>query len=98
MIAWETGEITSEPLSAIAADDPVTCALYTNANGLLDEPGWTRFKPIAKQEGKMLQMVKQAKLRSYRTASRYKYGYEVPNDYPGMVRKQNKTTHCLVES
>jgi len=28
MIEWENGEITSEPLSIIVADDPVTCALY----------------------------------------------------------------------
>ena len=26
-------------------------------------------------------MVKQAKLRSYRTAPRYKFGYQVPRDY-----------------
>ena len=28
MIEWETGDITAEPLSIIAADDPVTCAIY----------------------------------------------------------------------
>jgi hypothetical protein len=28
MIEWETGEITSEPLKMIAADDPVTCVLW----------------------------------------------------------------------
>ena len=27
-IEWETGEITFEPLSVIAADDPITCADY----------------------------------------------------------------------
>ena len=27
MVEWETGEITEEPLSLIAADDPVTCAM-----------------------------------------------------------------------
>ena len=25
---WETGENTFEPLSVIAADDPITCAAY----------------------------------------------------------------------
>jgi hypothetical protein len=25
---WENGEITEEPLAIIAADDPVTCAIY----------------------------------------------------------------------
>ena len=28
MVEWETGEISDEPLSLIAADDPVTCAEY----------------------------------------------------------------------
>ncbi len=28
MIKWENGEVTSEPLAIIAADDPVTCAIY----------------------------------------------------------------------
>ena len=81
MIEWETGEITSEPLSVIAADDPVTCALYAAENGLLDEESWKRFKPIAKRQKRLLREVNQAKLRSYRTAPRYKYGYEVPRDY-----------------
>ena len=27
-VEWETGEITFEPLSVIAADDPVICAPY----------------------------------------------------------------------
>ena len=28
MVEWENGEITTEPLAIIAADDPVTCTLY----------------------------------------------------------------------
>jgi hypothetical protein len=28
LVEWENGEITTEPLSVIAADDPVTCAVY----------------------------------------------------------------------
>jgi len=30
MIEWENGEITSEPLTIIATDDPVTCPIYAN--------------------------------------------------------------------
>ena len=29
-VEWETGEVTYEPLSVIAADDPVTCVAYAN--------------------------------------------------------------------
>ena len=39
MIEWENGEITSEPLAIIGADDPVTCAIYADENNLLDKPG-----------------------------------------------------------
>ena len=28
MVEWDTGEITEEPLSFIAADDPVACTEY----------------------------------------------------------------------
>jgi hypothetical protein len=86
MIEWENGEITSEPLAIIAADDPVTCAIYAKDNDLLELDGWKRFKPIAKRQGKLLRMVNQAKLRSYRTAPKYQYGYEVPKDYQHAVR------------
>ena len=34
-VEWETGEITFEPLSIIAADDPVTCAAHAKENDLL---------------------------------------------------------------
>ena len=81
MIEWENGEITSEPLSLIAADDPVTCALYAKDNDLLELPGWKHFKGIAKCQQKLLHMVNQDKLRSYCTAPKYKYGFEVPHDY-----------------
>jgi len=67
-VEWETGEITSEPLSIIAADDPVYCAIYARDNNLLDLPGWKRFKSIAKREKKLIRMVNQAKMRSYNTA------------------------------
>ena len=35
MVEWGTGEITEEPLSLIAADDPVTCATYAKKHDLL---------------------------------------------------------------
>ena len=40
MVEWETGEITDEPLSLIAADDPVTCAEYAKKHDLLPLDGW----------------------------------------------------------
>ena len=95
MIEWENGEITNEPLSVIAADDPVTCAIYARDNGLLDKPGWKRFKSIAKREKKFTRMVNQAKLRSYNTAPRYKYGFEVPRTYDQAMRLDQRNGNTL---
>lgn len=94
MVEWENGEITTEPLSTIAADDPVTCAIYARENNLLQLSGWKRFKALAKREKKFLRLVNQAKLRSYRTTPKYKYGYEVPRNYNHAKRLDeiNKST------
>jgi hypothetical protein len=43
LVAWETGETTYEPLRAIAADDPVSCAEYAKENNLLDTEGRKQF-------------------------------------------------------
>ena len=64
----------------IGVDHPVSCALYAKENGLLDTPGWKRFRSIAKREKKLQRMVLQAKMQSKRTAKRYQYGYEVPRN------------------
>jgi hypothetical protein len=66
-----SGEITSEPLKVIAADNPVSCAIYAGENDLLDKPDWKRIKHIAKREKKFTRMVNQAKLMSYNTAPWY---------------------------
>ena len=48
-VEWETGEITFEPLSIIAADDPVICAAHAKENDLLALEGWCRFRNLAKK-------------------------------------------------
>ena len=39
LVDWETREKTHEPLSVLAADDPVTCATYAKENDLLHIDG-----------------------------------------------------------
>jgi hypothetical protein len=34
---WENGEISNEPMTTIAADDPVTCAIYAKDNSTVSE-------------------------------------------------------------
>jgi hypothetical protein len=94
MVEWETGEITAEPLQVIAADDPVTCAIYAKDNNLLDTPGWKRFKSIAKRQKKFTRLMNQAKIKSYTMSPKYKYGFEVPRNYARAMRlvERNKNT------
>ena len=63
LVEWETGETTYEPLDAIAADDPVTCAAYAKRNGLLSLSGWKRFKRLAKRDKVMIRMLRQCRLK-----------------------------------
>ena len=80
-VRWENDEITSEPLKIIAADDPVTLAQYALDNDLLNTNGWRRFRIIAKNQKKLKRMANQAKLRSYRYAPKYMFGFEVSRNY-----------------
>ena len=56
-------------------------AEYGLEKGLLDEPGWGQVRRIGKRAKLLCRLANQAKLKSYRTARRYKYGYEVPNNH-----------------
>ena len=38
-ILWENGETSIEPLSLIAADNPVSCAIYARKNNLINLQG-----------------------------------------------------------
>ena len=77
-IEWETGEITTEPLAFVAEDAAVDLALYAKEHDLLENPRWKRFRNLAKTEKKILRLVKQAKLRSFRIAPKFKYGLKFP--------------------
>ena len=46
MVEWETGELSEEPLSLIAADDFVTCAEYAKKHDLLLLDGWKRLNTL----------------------------------------------------
>ena len=90
MVKWQNGEVTTEPLSIVAKDNPVLCAIYGRDHGLLDSPGWQRFRTLARRQKKLLRMVNQAKLRSYRTAPKYQYGHEVPRNYQHAIELDKK--------
>ena len=81
MVAWETGEITKEPLSIIAQDDAVTCAAYAKEPNLLHLPDWNRLKHIAKLEKPLTRGINQTKIIQVRRSATYQIGYLIPSDY-----------------
>jgi hypothetical protein len=91
LVEWETGEMTYEPLTPIAVDDPVTCAEYAKKNNLLDTDGWKQFRRLAKNEKKLKRMINQAKLKSYRREPFWKFGVLFPRNHAQAVDldKQN---------
>ena len=63
LVDWETGEKTYEPLSVLAADDPVTCTMYTKENDLPHIDGWKRFRNLAKRDKTLTRTVMQLRIR-----------------------------------
>ena len=80
-VEWDTGEITFEPLSIIAADDPVICAAYAKENDLLALEGWCRFRNLAKKDKVLARAIKQSKIRQVRRSQTYMFGYLIPRTY-----------------
>ena len=81
MVEWETGEITEDPLSLIATDDPVTCATYAKKHDLLHLDGWKRLKHIAKNQKQLTRVINQSKIRQVRRSAVYHFGFLIPKDY-----------------
>ena len=77
---WETGEVTYEPLSVIAADDPVTCAAYAKQHDLLAVEGWCMFRNLAKKDNVLARTIKQSKIRQVRRSQTYMFGYLIPRN------------------
>ena len=60
-IEWETGEITFEPLSVIAADDPITCAAYAKEKNLYNLDEWKRFRHLIIKEKQLTRAINSLK-------------------------------------
>jgi hypothetical protein len=97
LVAWEDGSQTFEPLDQIAKDDPVTCAIYAEEKGLLEQSGWRRFKRIASRTKKFQRMINQSKLKSIRRAPIYQFGFRVPRSHAEamMLDRENGNTKWL---
>jgi hypothetical protein len=80
-VNWENGETTYEPLGIIGKSDPASCAMYADRNGLLHLEGWKQFARLARRRKKLLRMANQAKLQSFRTRPKFKFGVQVPRNH-----------------
>ena len=99
LVNWETGESTHEPLHIIAADDPVSCAIYAKENNLLEQEGWKRFKRLAKRQKKLVRLLNQAKLQSFRTKPIYMFGHIVPRNHDQAMELDEKNgNNCWREA
>jgi hypothetical protein len=77
LIEWDGMEPTWEPLNIIAADDKVSCAIYGEANGLLDTKVWKNLKKEALNIRKVYKRVQEV-LKAKHEA-KYKYGIRIPD-------------------
>ena len=99
-VEWETGEISFEPLSIIAADDTVTCAAYDKENDLLALEGWHRFRNLAKKDKVLAIAIKQSKIRQVRRSQTYMFGYLIPRNYMEAMQlvSEKKITNDMMPS
>ena len=99
-VEWETGEITFEPLSIIASDDPVTCAAYAKENDLLALEGWCRFRNLAKKDKVLARAINQSKIRQVRRSETYMFGYLIPRNYMEAMQfdSENKIANGMMLS
>ena len=81
-VEWETVEITFDPLSIIADDDPVTCSAYAKENDLL-----------AKKEKVLAIAIKQSKIMQVRRSQTYMFGYIISRNYMEAMQFGSENKH-----
>ena len=80
-VEWETEEITFEPLSIVAPDNPVICAAYAKENDLLALEGWCSFRSLAKKDKVLTRAIKRSKMSQVRGSQTYMFGCLIPINY-----------------
>ena len=93
LVDWETGEKTYELLSVLAADDPVTCAMYAKDNDLLHIDEWNRLRSLAKRDKTLTMEVVKSRIRQARRAKIYMYGCLIPRSYKESLEFDKEKTN-----
>ena len=84
-IRWASDDTSWEPLNTIKECDPITVALYAEANNLLKTSGWKRLSAFTKKKKIIARMANQAKLKNFRNRPIYKYGEQIPRNHAEAV-------------
>ena len=97
-VLWHDDTNTWELLETLAIEDPVTCAQYAHDNGLLNTPGFKRFKSYVKRKKKYIRMLRQAqlcKVRTHKEGPKFQFGVRVPRNYKEalVLDKPNSNNH-----
>jgi len=99
LILWESGEITYEPITEICNADPYLVAEYALEKNLLDD--WQKrcprlkLKQKAKNAKKMMRMINQAKLESYKNSPIYMFGVKVPRTHQQAIKFDEENGNTL---
>ena len=91
---WETGEATFEPLSVIAADDPVTCA--ANMTCLLWKNG-IGSGTLPKEIKSLLGQSNKEKFRQVRRSQTYMFGYLISRNYMEAMQFDKENRHSSIQ-
>jgi hypothetical protein len=98
-VEWVDGDITYKSLDVMAADDPVTCAIYGKENKILNIPGWKGFKHLACQNDESKQLLYNVKTNYIAKPNKFNYGFNVPTNHASPMRlDQFARNHLWKES
>jgi hypothetical protein len=76
LVQWEDGSKMFKPLKIIVQDDPITCAEYAQAHGLMEKRGWKRLKHVVRNKHRLERLSNYNK--RFDNSPRFKFGIQLP--------------------
>jgi hypothetical protein len=90
LVEWDMGDLTWEPLNLITKCDPLSVAMYGEANGLLNKKGWKYLKKHAKTMRKVYHHVQEIMKARLNDSPKYKYGTRLPDKHKTCAELDSK--------
>jgi hypothetical protein len=80
LVEWDVGEPTWEPLNLMGKCDPVSVAMYGEANGLLNKKGWKYLKKHVTNLRKIFKRVREVlQAKTGKHGPKFKYSMRLPD-------------------